>query len=271
MKKNPLVLIDAYKFGHHMMYPPGTEFIYDNFTPRHSRIEGVNHVVAFGIQYLIKEYLIKQWNEGFFNLPKDYVMDKYIRRANNMLGKDAITYDHISKLHDLGYLPLKIKALPEGTLVPMGVPMLTVINTHKDFGWLPNYTETLLSAVIWKPCTSAMTAYLYRKEFERHCKLTGYDSSFINWQGHNFSARGDSGIEDGALIDGGHLLSFTGSDTVWGVDFVEEYYNADSDDELVSGSVCATEHSVSCINIMELETRLMNGELNELIDEFVNS
>jgi nicotinamide phosphoribosyltransferase len=253
MKLRPAHLKDAYKIGHPFQYPDNTEYVNSNLTPRHSRIEGVNHVVTFGLQYFIKEYLIDNWNKNFFQQPKEEVVAKYKRRVDNMLGKDCITIAHFEKLHDLGYLPLRIKALPEGTLCPMGIPMMTIKNTHKDFGWLVNDQETLISTTLWKPCTSAMTAYLYRKEFERHCKLTGYSLDMVNWQGHDFSGRGMSNIQDGAVSGAGHLLSFTGTDTVWAIDFLEDYYGADSDKELVGGSVPATEHAVMSLSGKENE------------------
>jgi len=252
-KINPMFLIDGYKTGHVFQYPEGTEYVYSNLTPRQSRVSGVNEVVFFGLQYFIKEYLIDRWNNGFFNRPKDEVMREYKRRMDNYLGKDAVSCNHIGKLHDLGYLPIKIKALPEGTLVPVGVPVLTIVNTIPKFFWLTNYLETLMSNILWKPTTSATTAFLFRKRFEEFAKLTGYDKNFIMWQGHDFSFRGMSGNEDALLSGAAHLLSFTGTDTIPAIDFMEMYYGADSDYELIGGSVPATEHSVMSMGEQEHE------------------
>ena len=90
MRINPLMLIDFYKADHRRQYPEGTELVYSNFTPRKSRQEGNDKLVFFGLQYLVKEYLVKQWNEGFFNLPKEKVVADYKRRMDNALGKDSI-------------------------------------------------------------------------------------------------------------------------------------------------------------------------------------
>jgi len=257
MKISPILLKDGYKVGHLFQYPEGTTLVYSNLTPRKSRNPEIDEVVFFGMQYFIKEYLIKQFNEDFFKQPKEAVVRSYARRMDNYLGKDSITYDHIADLHDLGYLPLEIKALPEGCLVPMRVPVFTIKNTKPGFFWLTNMLETLLSAIIWKPCTSATTAFQYLKTFTRYAKDTvGDDLSFVPWQGHDFSFRGMSGIEDALMSGAAHLLCFTGTDTIPAIDFLEDYYEADATKELVAGSVPATEHSVMCMGTEddEMET-----------------
>jgi len=263
-KINPMCLIDGYKADHRRQYPVGTEFVYSNFTPRQSRVDGVNHIIFFGLQYFIKEYLIDRWNEGFFEVPKDVVMKAYKRRMDNYLGKDAIPCEHVEELHDLGYLPIRIKALPEGMLVPIGVPPLTIVNTMPKFFWLTNYFETLMSNILWKPITSASTAFLYRLRFEEYAEKTGYDKGFIQWQGHDFSFRGMSGNEDALMSGAGHLLSFTGTDSIPAIDFLEMYYNADSDKELIGGSVPATEHSVMCMGEKESEIKTFRRLITEL-------
>lgn len=188
-------------------------------------------------------------------MPKADVLAFYTRRMNNYLGKDSITVQHIADLHDLGYLPLEIKALPEGCRVPMKVPMLTIRNTKPEFFWLTNMLETLMSAVLWKPCASATTAQQYRRTFVQYARDTvaENDLNFVPWQGHDFSFRGMSGVENAIMSGAGHLLSFSGTDTIPAIDFLEMYYGADSDRELVGGSVPATEHSVMCMGTQDNE------------------
>ncbi len=261
--KNPLHHIDFYKADHRRQYPEGTTLVYSNLTPRSSRIAGVDEVVFFGLQYFIKEYLIRQWDEQFFAQPKERILAQYQRRMDTSLGPNNIGTAHIAALHDLGYLPLEIKALPEGSNVPLRVPMLTIRNTKPEFFWLTNYLETVLSNVLWKPCTSATTALRYRKVFDQYADETVGYRDFVQWQGHDFSMRGMSGMEDACLSAAGHLLSFTGTDTIPAIDFLEEYYGADADEELIGGSVAATEHSVMCMGTM-------NGEIStfrRLIEE----
>ncbi|HVV05842.1 MAG TPA: nicotinate phosphoribosyltransferase [Puia sp.] len=254
MKLLPILLKDGYKVGHKFQYPENTTLVYSNMTPRKSRNEGVDEIVFFGLQYFIKEYLIRQFEENFFRRPKAEVLLEYARRLDAYLGKDSITYQHMEALHDLGYLPLEIKALPEGYLVPMRVPIFTVRNTLPDFFWLTNMLETLMSAVLWKPSTSATTAFQYLRTFTEYAGATvGEDVSFIPWQGHDFSFRGMAGIEDAVISGAGHLLSFTGTDTIPAIDFLEEYYQADCTRELIGGSVPATEHSVMCMGTQDGE------------------
>jgi nicotinamide phosphoribosyltransferase len=121
-----------------------------------------------------------------------------------------------------------------------------------------------MSNILWKPITSATTAFLYRKRFEEHAKKTGYDRSFIQWQGHDFSFRGMGGNEDALMSSAGHLLSFTGTDTIPAIDFLEMYYNADSDKELIGGSVPATEHSVMCMGEKESEIKTIRRLITDL-------
>ena len=264
MRTSPILLKDGYKVGHKFQYPEGTTLVYSNLTPRKSRVEGSDHIVFFGLQYFIKEYLMRQFDDNFFKMPKEEALRMYARRIDNYLGKDSIPFDHIADLHDLGYLPLEIKALPEGALVPMKVPIFTIKNTKPEFFWLTNMLETLTSTILWKPCTSATTAFHYLKTFTQYADETvGDDHSFIAWQGHDFSFRGMSGIEDAVMSSAGHLLSFAGTDTIPAIDFLEQYYNADCEKELIGGSVSATEHSVMAMGTKDNEI----GTFDRLITE----
>jgi nicotinamide phosphoribosyltransferase len=244
---NPLNLTDGYKLDHRRQYPDNTGLVYSNWTPRKSRKQGIDDVVFFGLQYFVKEYLIEQFNSEFFAKPKEEVVSQYVRRVNNYLGAHFITFEHIEALHDLGYLPIEIKALPEGTVVPTRVPMFTMVNTLPEFFWLTNYFETLVSNVVWLPCTSATIAYAYKSKLEQWAEATGGDLEFVPFQGHDFSMRGMAGIESAKMSGAGHLLCFVGTDTIPAIDFLEKYYGADSDNELIGCSVAATEHSVMCM------------------------
>lgn len=250
---NSINLIDFYKVSHRVQYPTGTEMVYSNWTPRKSRTS-IDEVVFFGLQYFIKHYLIDDFNRNFFSQPKHEVINKYKRRLENALGQGCITYEHIEQLHNKQYLPIKIKALPEGTLCPIGVPMLTIYNTHPDFFWLTNYLETVLSCSIWLPCTSATTSHEFKKLLSRWANKTAPENiDFVNWQAHDFSMRGMSSVESACTSGAAHLLSFYGTDTVPAIDFLEEYYQANSDNEMIGGSVNATEHSCMCLGGKEGE------------------
>ena len=241
---NPLLLTDGYKVDHRRQYPDKTTLVYSNWTPRKSRIEGIEDVVFFGLQYFLKKYIIEEFENNFFSQPKEKVIKRYERRINNYLGPNAVGIAHIAALHDLGYVPMVFKALPEGVSVPIRVPMFTMYNTKPEFFWLTNYFETILSTTVWLPCNSATIAKTYRKILDAYANETASNPEFVDWQGHDFSMRGMAGLEAALISASGHLLCFTGTDTIPAVDFLETYYNADSDAELVGGSVAATEHSV---------------------------
>jgi len=283
---NPLLLADFYKVGHIGQYPEGTTLVYSNFTPRTSRIEGTNHMTFFGLQYAISEYLIDRFNINFFNRDKKEVVDEYQDFMDKTLGPGVVGTQHIADLHDLGYLPLCIKALKEGTNVPMQTPAMTMWNTHPKFFWLTNYVETLLSCLLWKPCTSATTSGDFRAIFDGYAADTSDMEDFVQFQGHDFSFRGMSGVEDAVMSGSGHLLNFVGTDTIPAIAFLETYYGANKDEELIGCSVPATEHSVMCAGGegSEIETleRLMDlyptgilsvvsdtWDLFKLVDEYL--
>lgn len=247
MKINPLHLIDFYKADHRRQYPENTTLVFSNFTPRKSRIPGVSTVVFFGLQYYIKEYLIKQWNENFFNKPIHEVLRDFNRRKNAALPSNSIGDQHITALHSLGYLPIKIIAVSEGEEIPCKIPCLLMWNTKPEFFWLVNYLETSMSASLWQMCTSATIAKEYKKLLLGWARKTGGPEAFVEWQGHDFSFRGMSSIESAAMSGAAHLTCFCGTDTVPAIDFLEEYYGADCTKEIIGGSVPATEHSVMCM------------------------
>ena len=261
---NPLLLTDGYKVDHRRQYPDNTTLVYSNWTPRKSRIEGLDEVVFFGLQYFIKKYIIHDFEEFFFKKSKEEVVNKYKRRINNYLGENQVGTKHIEDLHNLGYIPMVFKALPEGVSVPLRVPMFTMYNTIPEFFWLTNYFETLLSAVVWLPCNSATIAKEYRKVLDKYAEETSSVPEFVDWQAHDFSMRGMGGIEAAVTSAAGHLLSFTGSDTIPAIDFFEEYYKANSDSELIAGSVAATEHSVMCMGTTEGECETFKRLITEV-------
>lgn len=243
----PTLLCDFYKVSHREQYPEKTEVVYSTWTPRSGRhLPDVDKVVAFGFQGFVKEYLIDFFNDNFFSRPKDEVLKEYSRYLQHCLFRQNPDTSHIEELHDLGYLPLKIKALDEGTLVPFRVPMLTIENTDPRFFWLTNYFETLMSNNLWKPSTSASIARIYRKILDKYAIETTGSTAGVEFQGHDFSMRGMSGLEDSARTGVGHLLSFVGTDTIPAIQYAEQYYGANIETELVGCSVNATEHSVMC-------------------------
>ena len=240
---DPIYFIDFYKVGHIDQYPSGISQIWSNWTARSTRLVNQKTVVHFGIQYFVKKILLDLF-ANFFAAPCDELIEEYEIIIRSTLGSPKPRTDHIRALHALGYLPVTIYSLPEGSSVPIGCPSLVITNTHPDFFWLPNYLETVLSAYLWKASTSATTAQRFRKLFERYALAAGEsDLSFVDWQGHDFSMRGMSGLEDAVMSGLGHLTSFRGTDTVPAILAAQHYYGAEFN---CGGSVCATEHSVMC-------------------------
>ena len=265
--KESILLTDGYKLDHRRQYPEGTEFVYSNWTPRSCQYfpEAHEGVVVFGIQYFIKEYLLDKFNKNFFNRPKEEVVEEFTRRINTFLGPNQVGVEHIEALHALGYLPIEIKALPEGSICPIGVPALTIVNTLPEFFWITNYLETLMSSTLWLPMTSATSARLYKKRLMEHAIKTGFEKQpGLDFLCHDFSMRGMAGIEAAIMSGMGHLTSFTGSETIPALEAVEEYYHADADSELIAGTVPATEHSVMCAGGMEDEFETFERLINEI-------
>lgn len=253
---NPLLLTDGYKVGHHLQYPEGTTLVYSNFTPRSNKYgpKGVDKVVSFGQQMVMKQ-IHEAFEQEFFSNPKDEVCGEMKRELSLYLGTD---YDvsHFEKLHDLGYLPIHVKILQEGTMVPIKVPVLTIYNTHPDFYWITNYLETIISNLLWKPMTSATVSHTYRKVLTKWQEKTDKEKGwFIDWQGHDFSMRGMDSVDSTISSGLGHLTSFMGTDSLPAIGGARKYYG---ETEFVGGSVNATEHSVACAHM-----NIVDGKIDE--------
>jgi nicotinamide phosphoribosyltransferase len=244
MKINPLLLTDGYKTGHHQQYPKGTTLVYSNFTPRSLKHapKHCNEIVSFG-QQMVMKIIHESFDRDFFSQPKEIVCGEMKRELSMYLNTD---YDvsHFEALHDLGYLPIKVKAIEEGTVVSAKIPVLTIYNTVPEFYWITNYLETIISNLLWKPMTSATIAHNYRKVLTKWQEKTDAEKGwFIEWQGHDFSMRGLDSI-DATISSGiGHLTSFSGSDSLPAIYGARKYYGETG---FIAGSVNATEHSVMC-------------------------
>lgn len=237
---SPISCLDFYKVDHIRQYLPGVTKIVSNLTPRASRIDGIDQVVWFGLQRYVFDWLVDSWSK-FFSTTGAEDIDEFEQQVRDSLFNPGYDADFLRKLRKLGYLPIEIRALPEGTKVPLRIPCMTIHNTHDDFAWLPNFLETQISAELWHMSTTATIAAEYRRVFDNYAKLTGAPMEFCDWQGHDFSCRGMGNMLMAATGGAGHLLSFTGTDTVPAIAFAKQYYNAQG---FVGGSVPATEHSV---------------------------
>ena len=274
---NSILLSDGYKLGHNKQYPENTTLVFSNFTPRsdkHANPQLQNKgVVVFGVQLMLQQ-LHEHFEENFFKTKerqefeilhltgfqealaqqelykiKKSVINPIKKELDMYLGTD---YDvsHFEALWDLGYLPIEVRALDEGSICPIRTPMLTIHNTLPEFFWITNYLETIISNLLWKPITSATIAKGYRDLLNAWALKTTGTTEGVEWQAHDFSMRGMDSIDAVVSSGLGHLTSFNGTDslpTIWGA---RHYYGETG---FVAGSVPATEHSVMCAGSKEDE------------------
>jgi nicotinamide phosphoribosyltransferase len=225
------LLADSYKMTHHKMFPEGTShtYYYEESRGGHQ----FDETLFFGLQYFAKvlagEIVTKE---------KIAYLEKF---SSHHFGQDVFNkagWEHILTKHK-GRLPLSIKALPEGMLVPKHRVLFTVENTDPDCFWLPGYVETFLSQ-IWYPITIATLAYNIHKLILSFREATGVGTEGSEFQLHNFAYRGVSSAETAGIGGSAALLFSKGTDTTIAIPFTQEVYNTD---EMLGFSVVATEHS----------------------------
>jgi nicotinamide phosphoribosyltransferase len=257
-KPNSLFYTDGYKIGHKFMLAPNTSRLYGTWIPRSTKYapKGVTKIVSFG-QQLMMRWLHDEFKENFFDLSKEEAM-KFSKDMSMYLG---LEYDgsHFEKLYDLGYLPIRVKSLPEGIETLPNIPHMTFINTVDGFAWLTLYLETIISSLAWKPSTSATIALQYRRNVTNWVMKTDPASAWlIPFLCHDFSARGLSPWD--MLSSGlGHATSFRGSDTLIVIPG-SRYFYGEPENEVSINSVNASEHSVSTTKIFTV------GEKQMIID-----
>lgn len=251
---NPLLESDFYKQVHWNQYPKDVAKVVSYFTPRMSRLidmkatDDQDKLVMFGLQSYLKE-LIEDFDTYFFKRDKQEVLDEVKHLLNNTFANEDIYGLHrYAELHDLGYLPIEVKALPEGTRVPVGVPMFEISNTHPDFAWLTNALESVISCEMWHAMTSANVGYEYRKIVNKYFDLTCDDTCIRSAALGDFSMRGQESKRSAYKSSAGWLLSHINTATVPAIPYLEKYYNCDCSKEVVGRGAISTEHSVMCSN-----------------------
>lgn len=233
---NLLLMTDVYKIGHSRMYTPGTTKVYSYLCARSNKT--FDRTVFFGLQYYLKQYLTKPITHA--NVYEFFAVHEAV------LG--PVPVDVKSKMYhlaELGYLPIEIKAVQEGDVLPVKNALMTITNTHPEFYWCVGFVESLLLK-LWYPITVATTCFSYKEVVNRYYEET-VDPDFYfleDFTVHDFGYRGDASEEGAAISGAAHLLSFMGSDTITALPFLDKYYNAPLNG--VMGSVPASEHSVMC-------------------------
>ena len=247
-KVNPMLLIDFYKAVHAEMLPKGISKSVSYFTPGMSRVKRWDKVVMFGVQMFCKTWLIDYFNENFFQRTEEEMLDEYTRVLDATLGKGIYGTEKIRKLHSLGYLPIEIIALPEGTLVPIHVPMFGITNTHDDFAWLPQALESLISAEMWYPQITATVGKTYRDIVNKYYAETVDDNVPRARALGAFDFRGDMCVDAALKAGAGWCLSFLNTATVPAIPYLENIFNCDCTKEDVAFGSVSTEHFVMCSN-----------------------
>lgn len=273
-KINSLYLTDGYKVGHKAMLAPGTTRLYGTWIPRSVKHapKGVTKIVSFG-QQLVWKWLHDEFEENFFfnhlrPFSEPNAKEKQIKYKNKALQfvKDmslylGMEYDgkHFEELWDLGYLPIRVKSLPEGIETNPNIPHMTFIDTVDGFAWLTLYLETVVSSLAWKPSTAATIAKLYRRQAEEWVAKTDPANMWlVDFMCHDFSARGLDPMSQ-YLIGLGHATSFKGSDTLPVIPAARYFYGV-KEDEMPIFSVNASEHSVSTTKIFSEADKIYNNQ-----------
>ncbi len=252
-KENLILLADAYKYSHHKLYLPGTQFIYSYMESRGGKFD---ETVFYGLQYFLKEYL-----EGVV-ITKEK-LDEAAGELQEVFGRpdvfDRSRFEYIIEQHG-GKLPVRIKAIPEGTVVPVRNVLMTIENTDPECFWLTNFLETLLMQV-WYPCTVASLSREIKKVVKHYYHKTASEAAFagIDFVLNDFGFRGASSVESAGIGGSAHLVNFSGSDTIAGSTLAKKYYQAKTAPGL---SIPATEHSICTLLGEEGELEIFKHVLN---------
>lgn len=253
MKPNLLLLADAYKYSHYKLYVPGTTKIYSYLESRGGMFD---ETVFYGLQYFLKEYI-----QGVAFTKAD--VDEAEQLLNEVFGRKGVfkreNFDYILQQYG-GKLPVRIKAVPEGSVVPVKNILLSIENTDPKCFWLTNFLETLLMQV-WYPATVATLSREVKKIVQQYYELTSDEKSFsgIDFVLNDFGFRGVSSVESAGLGGSAHLINFMGSDTVYASKFARYYYNAQ---KTYGMSVPATEHSIMTLLGAEGERKVFEHVLD---------
>lgn len=225
--KNIILNTDSYKASMFKQYPVGTTGVYSYIESRGGQYD---RTVFFGLQAFIKEYLLEPISQADID-----IADEIWRAHGEPFNRAG--WQYILDTHD-GWLPVVIKAVPEGTVVPVKNVLVTIENTDPNCFWLTTWLETALLRAVWYPTTVATQSYSIKQTILDALEKTG-DPSTINFKLHDFGARGVSSMESAGIGGAAHLVNFMGSDTITGVLYAREYYDAG----IAGFSIPAAEHS----------------------------
>ncbi|CAD6198594.1 unnamed protein product [Caenorhabditis auriculariae] len=228
---NVLYLADSYKVTHHKQYPAGTTSVYSYFESRGGKF---NETVFFGLQYILKKWMVGSVvTKEMVEEAKEFYHHHF--RNPRFFNEDG--WNYIVEKHN-GHLPLRIKAVPEGTVVPVKNVLFTVENTDPAVPWLTNWFETLLVQV-WYPMTVCTFSRMQKIMIGRYLYRTSGSINGLSYKLHDFGYRGSTSVESAAIGGAAHLVNFAGTDTIAALQLCKKYY----DNPMAGLSVPAAEHS----------------------------
>lgn len=242
-----MLFSDSYKQVHNRMYNKLLTKLVSYLTPRKNMSPAFPYMVFFGLQAFIRKYLIKMFNEQFFDLDIEKVEKEYKHYMDIQLGVENVNWEAVKSLHELGYLPLEIRALPEGTIVNMGVPVVEMTNTHPDFAWVVQWVECILQAELWAPCAYATVGKAYYDVASKYYAETT-DNADPRMAMSDFGMRGMSCTEDSIRASAAWLLSFNKTSTIPALPYIDKHYYAKCAHNGIGKGAVSTEHSVMAAN-----------------------
>jgi len=279
-------LVDSYKIGMSQLHERevGGKTVkikksYSNFTARKNAYMNFSQhsdgkIIVYGIAHAF-QFVIDVWDETFFKMPKEEVIRRTAVRTMKHFGsieEHMLFLRHLSDLHDLGYLPIEVRAIDEGTRYEIGLPLFTTTNTVDYFGWLVNYIETIVSGLVWPMTNTATKIDQFYQQAKYYGQLSSPQDAYANWlpiSVHEFGMRGYWGPEAAIRTSSAHSLFFMGSDTIAVMDFFEQYYQHPIEtSEPAASSVRASEHAD--VSRLLSEFRYCNPDVpDDIAEEFV--
>lgn len=272
MKRTSMILMsDFYKQAHAEQYPDGITKLISYATARMTRIPEEmcgDKLTVFGIQAYVKDFLIERFNETFFNVPLEEAMAEYKEIIGETFPIQYVDTGKFEALHKLGYLPVEVGCLAEGTRVqirnafelPEGqcqVPFMYIVNTHPDFPWITEFLESVTSSEVWYPMAIANQAYYYRQIVNKWYGVTGCDDAARKSAISEFGFRGGKSSDAAIKASSAFLTSFNKTATIPAIKYMHDYYGDPVGE--IGGGMLSTEHSVMCSNFA-VDSAMGGGE-----------
>jgi len=257
---NFILLADSYKISHHLQYPPATNKVYSYFESRGGKF---SKTVFFGLQYILKKWLVGKVVTQSMIDEAEVLLNKHFRgvRLFNKEGWEYILHEH------QGRLPLKIKCVPEGTVLPTSNVLFTVENTDPKVAWLSSYVETVLMQC-WYPMTVATNSYQQKCKIAEYLAETADSMDKLPVMLHDFGYRGSTSVESAGIGGLAHLVNFEGTDTLAALVTARQFYG---EEEMAAGySIPATEHSTMTSWGKDREAEAVRYILDQIPDGYIS-